>query len=400
MKNELTNREHSFRIDLNDINIQERDLDKMVKAWELGDYKIVYAVYQINSNVYLEISTTRDNRNRENDITRQWKEVMEELRQQRVPSFMLDKAKEEMDMVKETEKTSATELEGEVMTQEEAKVQVEETESDKGEVAKSDCNEKIEMTANGEEVTKDDAGEGLDQELETTQTPDPAVLNQLPPISSGDKTVTLCAKGDFKLEAIITYDKSTYKISGANFYIVESDKIYIGKDVAHINADKFRATDHTCLNFIRDYMVEFSDNDVKLAFERLKEFRNKGNGLEVSESMNVLDVYEQMIASAIDLAKSEGEQNVSEDNRECIYHEKAGDVYIRDRKLREMLDDMGAGMSPAILCKRLRLVEAHSGRKLILSNSGTGRYTKNVTGNRRYYVFAVIETEDTGKEVA
>lgn len=175
MKNELTNREHSFRIDLNDINVQERDLDKMAKAWELGDYRIVYAVYQINSNVYLEISTTRDNRNRDNDITRQWKEVMEELRQQRIPGFMLDKAKEEMDMVKEAEKTSATELEGEVMTQEEAKVQVEETESDKEEVAKSDCNEKIEMTANGEEVTKDDAGEVLNQELETTQTQAPTV---------------------------------------------------------------------------------------------------------------------------------------------------------------------------------------------------------------------------------
>lgn len=400
MKNELTNREHSFRIDLNDINVQERDLDKMAKAWELGDYRIVYDVYHIDSNVYLEISTTRDNRNRENDITRQWKEVMEELRQQRVPGFMLDKAKEEMDMVKETEKTSATELDGEVMTQEEAKVQVEETESDKGEVAKSDCNEKNEVTANGEEVTKDDAGEALNQELETTQTQAPTVLNQLPPISSGDKTVTLCVKDGFKLEAIITYDKSTYKISGANFYLVESDKIYIGKDVAHINADKLHATDHTCLNFIRDYMVGFSDNDVKLAFDRLQEFSNKGNGLEVSESMNVIDVYAQMIESAIDYAKIEEEQKVSEDNRECIYHEKAGDVYIRDRKLREMLDDMGAGMSPAILCKRLRLVEAHSGRKLILSNSGTGRYTKNVTGNRRYYVFAVIETEDTGKEVA
>lgn len=400
MKNELTNREHSFRIDLNDINIQERDLDKMVKAWELGDYRIVYAVYQINSNVYLEISTTRDNRNRENDITRQWKEVMEELRQQRVPSFMLDKVKEEMDMVKKTEKTSATELEGEVMTREEAKVQVEETESDKEEVAESDCNEKIEMTANGEEVSKDDAGGVLNQELETTQIPAPAVLNQLPPISSGDKTVTLCVKDGFKLEAIITYDKSTYKISGANFYLVESDTIYIGKDVAHINADKLYATDHNCLNFIRDYMVGFTDNDVKLAFDRLQKFKNKGNAFEVSESMNVMDVYEQMIASAIDLAKIEEEQKVSEDNRECIYHGKAGDVYIRDRKLREMLDDMGAGMSPAILCKRLRLVEAHSGRKLILSNSGTGRYTKNVTGNRRYYVFAVIETEDTGKEVA
>ena len=154
------------------------------------------------------------------------------------------------------------------------------------------------------------------------------------------------------------------------------------------------------MNFIRDYMVGFTDNDVKLAFDRLRKFKNKGNAFEVSESMNVMDVYEQMIASAIDLAKIEGEQKVSEDNRECIYHEKANDVYIRDRKLREMLDDMGAGMSPAILCKRLRLVEAHSGRKLILSNSGTGRYTKNVTGNRRYYVFAVIETEDTGKEVA
>lgn len=400
MKNELTNREHSFRIDLNDINIQERDLDKMVKAWELGDYRIVYAVYQINSNVYLEISTTRDNRNRENDITGQWKEVMKELRQQRVPSFMLDKAKEEMDMVKETEKTSATELEGEVMTQEEAKAQIEETESDKEEVVRSDCNEKIEVTANGEEVTKDDAGRGLDQELETTQTQAPTVLNQLPPISSGDKTVTLCVKDGFKLEAIITYDKSTYKISGANFFLIESDTIYIGKDVAHINADKLYATDHTCLNFIRDYMVGFTDNDVKLAFDRLQKFKNKGNAFEVSESMNVIDVYEQMIASAIDLAKIEGKQKVSEDNRECIYHEKAGDVYIRDRKLREMLDDMGAGMSPAILCKRLRLVEAHSGRKLILSNSGTGRYTKNVTGNRRYYVFAVIETEDTGKEVA
>lgn len=188
MKNELTNREHSFRIDLNDINVQERDLDKMAKAWELGDYRIVYDVYHINSNVYLEISTTRDNRNRENDITRQWKEVMKELRQQKIPGFMLDKAKEEMAMVKETEKTSATELEGEVMTQEEAKVQVEETESDKEEVAKSDCNEKIEVTANGEEVSKDDAGAVLNQELETTQTQAPTVkkLSDLRTALQGD----------------------------------------------------------------------------------------------------------------------------------------------------------------------------------------------------------------------
>lgn len=59
MKNELTNREHGFRIDLNDINIQERDLDKMVKARGNG-IKEFYVTTPKTENAYRKIPMSKD----------------------------------------------------------------------------------------------------------------------------------------------------------------------------------------------------------------------------------------------------------------------------------------------------------------------------------------------------
>lgn len=374
MKNELTNREHSFRIDLNDINIQERDLDKMVKAWELGDYRIVYDVYHINSNVYLEISTTRDNRNRENDITGQWKEVMEELRQQRVPSFMLDKVKEEMAMTQE----KINNQEGEVMTQEEAKVQIEETESDK------------------EEVTKDDAGGVLDQELETTQTQAPTVkkLSDLRTSLQGDFPVYIplnitrqqkyeVFEGNENMKEYISQifkEKPSLKIwpQWDNSGRMQVRYIFHGEGAREYQTGSIQRRQlfpevRNCLDFLWDYgkmdytIIHGAYNILNKIAPKLEESNEIAD-----DSMGFEETYAMMVSEV--LSRIQKPQN--QDEKGLVYADfkskRISDIEyicIRGKEaLDSVLKDIGTSMKKMELLNKLR--DPEDGMSFLLINDG------------------------------
>ena len=76
-------------------------------------------------------------------------------------------------------------------------------------------------------------------------------------------------------------------------------------------------------------------------------------------------------------------------DRKCKYNKKENIVAINDRYFKELVEEIGIGYTPVVFCKKLMMVEAHFGQKLILHNGG--RYARNTVGNRRFYNFYIVE---------
>lgn len=94
---ELVNREHCFRIDLQNIKIQKTDLDKIRRAWCLGDYEIGFDVECKSDDISIRISATRGNQRRcSHIITEQWLKVEKSLEQQEIPDFMVEMVLDEI----------------------------------------------------------------------------------------------------------------------------------------------------------------------------------------------------------------------------------------------------------------------------------------------------------------
>lgn len=94
---ELVNREHYFRIDLQNIKIQKTDLDKIRHAWCLGDYEIGYDVECKSDDISIRISATRGNQRRcSHIITEQWLKVEKILEKQEIPDFMVEMVLDEI----------------------------------------------------------------------------------------------------------------------------------------------------------------------------------------------------------------------------------------------------------------------------------------------------------------
>lgn len=94
---ELVNREHCFRIDLQNIKIQKTDLDKIRHAWCLGDYEIGYDVECKSDDISIRISATRGNQRRcSHIITEQWLKVEKILEKQEIPDFMVEMVLDEI----------------------------------------------------------------------------------------------------------------------------------------------------------------------------------------------------------------------------------------------------------------------------------------------------------------
>ena len=247
--------------------------------------------------------------------------------------------------------------------------------------------------------------EKIEQELNMVETVNDVsktieITNEtLPIIKEGDKKVLLCVKDTYKLYMMPVMDSTTMIIEGCKFYLENEGRLMIGAEhELSISKDMLiKATDHTVLSILNKYALNFTEDDLKRAFERARMFVEKMIDMAShSSSLNIQETYAEVIRYARDKAAEE-KYNKGLIESKCRYNPKERIVSIRDSFLQTVLDEIESGYTKIIFCKKLALLAQHYGKELMISNKG--RYTFNETGNVRWYKLRVVDEwldEDKG----
>lgn len=227
------------------------------------------------------------------------------------------------------------------------------------------------------------------------------LMKKLPVIHPDDKKVVLCKKENYRLEMVPVYNADSMIVEKCKIFLVneETNIPMIGAG-AELQIDKSKittASQSTVFNMIKNYVVNFSSDEIKCAFARAKEYLNKSRSMvSVSYSMNIIEAYRTVIARAKEKALMEEGDNKSNSDRaiNCMFKSKEEKVFIRDKYMKDILEE--TGYTPTIFCKKLSMAEASMGCKLLEHNPG--RYSCNLKGNTRYYILCIVD-ELIGKEV-
>lgn len=270
--------------------------------------------------------------------------------------------------------------------------------------------EEVETSSDEEIVTRPDICDSSkdypapksDEELEDDTEEDVRkLMKDLPVIHPDDKKVVLCKKENYRLEMVPVYNADSMIVEKCKIFLVneETNIPMIGAG-AELQIDKSKittASQSTVFNMIKNYVVNFSSDEIKCAFARAKEYLNKSRSMvSVSYSMNIIEAYRTVIARAKEKALMEEGDNKSNSDRaiNCMFKSKEEKVFIRDKYMKDILEE--TGYTPTIFCKKLSMAEASMGCKLLEHNPG--RYSCNLKGNTRYYILCIVD-ELIGKEV-
>ena len=218
--------------------------------------------------------------------------------------------------------------------------------------------------------------------------------SNLPSINSTDKKAMLCVRGNYALMMMPLYNAESLIVENCRFYLVNiitnEPMIGAGCELKLAKNKLLDASDHGVMSNINKFIVTFTEDDMKLAFERAKIYlENMKDMVAVSSSMTIQEAYCEVVLFAIEKAAQEKGAQTMDINRKCKYDEEEQIVYIRDNYLKDLLDEIGAGFTQTIFCKKLCLLEAHYGVQMMIKNKG--RYACNSAGNIRFYKFRIVE---------
>lgn len=270
-------------------------------------------------------------------------------------------------------------------------------------IMKNDENTTIATTDKSElpdEIEKTDT-EQVDSSDEEAAAPDEAEeelqeqsASKLPVVKKDDKSIILCKKGDVRLVMLPLYNAETLIIEKCKLFLVNANTNipYLGAG-AEMQVAKDRimtAKDHTVFNIIKKFVINFSEDDIKLAFAMAKRFlETSPNMLAVNSSLNIIDAYREIVRRSIQ--RSEAEENTADsripEGRLCEYDREKKLVKIRDKYMQKILED--TGYTPVTFCKKICMTEVCTGYKILIHQQG--RYTVNETGNQRFYKLCVID---------
>lgn len=218
--------------------------------------------------------------------------------------------------------------------------------------------------------------------------------SKLPVVKKDDKSIILCKKGDVRLVMLPLYNAETLIIEKCKLFLVNANTNipYLGAG-AEMQVAKDRimtAKDHTVFNIIKKFVINFSEDDIKLAFAMAKRFlETSPNMLAVNSSLNIIDAYREIVRRSIQ--RSEAEENTADsripEGRLCEYDREKKLVKIRDKYMQKILED--TGYTPVTFCKKICMTEVCTGYKILIHQQG--RYTVNETGNQRFYKLCVID---------
>lgn len=243
-----------------------------------------------------------------------------------------------------------------------------------------------------------------DEELEDDTEEDSDDPNKnLPQITPDDKRVILCTKEGYRLEMVPVYNADNMVVEKCKLFLVnEADNVPMIGAGTEIQVGKEKimtAEDYNVLYMIKKFVINFEENDIKLAFERARKFLETSRSmLALNNSLNIIDAYREVVRRAIKMSKSEDNatDGKNTEGRRCKYDPENKMVSIRDSYMKEIMED--TGYTPVTFCKKLCLAGVSLGVSFLKCSKG--RYAYNETGNQRFYKLYVVDEYMVESEVA
>lgn len=242
--------------------------------------------------------------------------------------------------------------------------------------------------------------EGLEDDTEE-HSDDPN--KNLPQITPNDKRVILCIKEGYRLEMVPVYNADNMVVEKCKLFLVnEAHNVPMIGAGAEVQVGKEKimdADDYNVLYVIKKFVINFEENDIKLAFERATKFLETSRSIvALNNSLNIIDAYREVVRRAIKMSKSEDNATDSKntEGRQCKYDPENRIVSVRDTYMKKIMED--TGYTPVTFCKKLRLAEVSMGVNFLKCSKG--RYAYNETGNQRFYKLYVVDEYMEESEVA
>lgn len=225
----------------------------------------------------------------------------------------------------------------------------------------------------------------------------------LPQITPNDKRVILCIKEGYRLEMVPVYNADNMVVEKCKLFLVnEAHNVPMIGAGAEVQVGKEKimdADDYNVLYVIKKFVINFEENDIKLAFERATKFLETSRSMvALNNSLNIIDAYREVVRRAIKMSKSEDNATDSKntEGRQCKYDPENRIVSVRDTYMKKIMED--TGYTPVTFCKKLRLAEVSMGVNFLKCSKG--RYAYNETGNQRFYKLYVVDEYMEESEVA
>ena len=249
----------------------------------------------------------------------------------------------------------------------------------------------------------------------------------LPQITGKETHVVLTKTQDYFLNMQLCVDTASLRSDGCRMYLskVDTGEVYLSEN-AEIKVSREKilmAVDHSVMNVISNFIVNFTEDDKKVAFERAKKYLEiASNATDISSSRGILNILKDVVAFTMNAAVEEETSGISEGivnelylcvlhpnlieytaatksqnaDTKCVYYKykvdiDAGTIAVIADHFQKVLDAVDAGCTKTVFCKKLRILEAHYGKKIIISNRNGSGFGFNDTNNRRYYKFRIIE---------
>jgi hypothetical protein len=242
--------------------------------------------------------------------------------------------------------------------------------------------------------------EGMEEPQEETTQP------ILPVITSESNVVELVRHEDVSLCMQILLNPNTGVSGGCDIYLVDRKSglpmLDGGGENLHLKKSRLcSATDEKVLNCIGDLEENFSIDEKKQAFERAKLFLEVSKSrTPIKTSMSFEETYSCLTQYIIEGEAIEKlDDNLMADQRKFLFDEEAGVVGVRDNYFQHALDDICSGYSQRGFLKSLKMVEAHLGTTLEISNNGRHGWGTTQKGKfMRFYRFKVMDLSTLCKE--
>lgn len=218
-------------------------------------------------------------------------------------------------------------------------------------------------------------------------------VDLLPKITGKEKYVILAKSKGYCLNMQLCVDMASLKSNGCKLYLSKADtgEVYISEN-AEITVSREKilmSVDHSVMNVISNFIVNFTEDDKKVAFERAKKYLEVAdNGTDISSSRGIMEILKDVVKFSVNAAADEKSTGISEGKFKV--DKDAGTIAVISDHFQKVLDAVDAGCTKTVFCKKVRILEAHYGEKIIISNRNGSGFGFNDTNNRRYYKFRII----------
>lgn len=249
--------------------------------------------------------------------------------------------------------------------------------------------------SNEDEVTTTSNGDSKQEtEGDATQDKENTAVS-LPPISIGDTQAVILMKGDIKIVAMMETNQNTLITEGITVTAIKNNVPCISarKPMSFTKKEILNSKDFSVMKKLYNFdLNEIGIDDLKTAYERIKEFLQNGSSVEsTTTTVNIFDLYREIMDRVMVGCK----QNVLGMPNKMInikgisksvpaFKEIQGSYGVHTVELADIL--YGTGYSQDSFCRALYKASELMGISPLIVKESNGRWAKTLDDGR-YYVF-------------